>query len=326
MSGKFRNNPPYTITPAIIDLVAQTGEAAGRLSVLTDQEKKLRLHRINRIQTIQGSLAIEGNTLSEKQITAILDGKKVIAPEREIREVANANKAYDQFKKWYPDSESDLLDAHRILMDGLADDAGIYRHGGVGVMAGNQLLHMAPPADRVPRLMHNLFIWLADTALHPLISSSVFHYEFEFIHPFSDGNGRLGRLWQTVMLYRWNPLFEYIPVESLIHKHQQAYYNALQESTDLCDSAPFIEFMLTMILESTAAVAPQVTPHVTPQVKQLMEVLKGEMTRESLQQALGLNDRKSFRERYLVPALNAGLIEMTIPDKPKSRFQKYRKL
>ena len=152
MTGIAKNKPPYTITPAIIDLVAQTGEATGRLSVLTDHEKKLRLRRVNRIQTIYGSLAIEGNTLSENQITAILDGKRIIAPAREIREVANAHKAYDLFKKWYPDSESDLLDAHRILMDGLTDDAGLYRHGGGGVMAGDQLLHMAPPADRVSRL------------------------------------------------------------------------------------------------------------------------------------------------------------------------------
>ncbi len=323
---KIRNKPPFTITPAIIDLVALTGEAVGRLSVLTDQEKKLHLHRINRIQTIQGSLAIEGNTLSAKQITAILDGKRVIAPEREIREVTNANRAYALLKKWYPDSETDLLDAHRILMNDLAEDAGVYRHGGVGVMAGNQILHMAPPADRVPRLMHNLFLWLADTDQHPLISSSVFHYEFEFIHPFSDGNGRLGRLWQTVMLYRWNPLFENISVESLIHKHQQEYYYALQKSTDLTDSAPFIEFMLKMILDSISAATPQDSPHVNPHVNQLMEVLKGEMSRGELQQALGLNDRKSFRERYIVPALKAGLIEMTLPDKPKSRFQKYRKL
>ena len=325
MTGKTKNTPPYTITPLIIDLVAQTGEAVGRLTVLTDHKKKLRLNRINRIQTIQGSLAIEGNTLSEKQITAILDGKRVIAPEREIREVSNAHKAYDLFKKWSPVAETDLLEAHRILMDGLANDAGLYRHGGVGVMAGEQLLHMAPPADRVPRLMHDLFHWLANTDQHPLISSSVFHYEFEFIHPFSDGNGRLGRLWQTVMLYRWNPLFDYIPVESLIHKHQTDYYQAIQKSTDLTDSAPFIEFMLRMIVDAVSAVAPQVAPHVTPQVGQLLEILTGEMSREELQKALGLNDRKSFRERYLVPALKAGLIEMTIPDKPNSRFQKYRK-
>lgn len=316
--------PPYTITPEILNRVAAISETIGRLTVLTDQARSLRLRRINRIRTIHGSLAIEGNTLSVAQITAILEGKRVIAPPREVQEVKNALAAYDRFDTWKPSSEKDLLAAHRILMSGLIDEAGLYRHGGVGVMAGSQVIHMAPPADRVPHLMADLFTWLAATDAHPLIASSVFHYEFEFIHPFADGNGRMGRLWQSLILARWNPLFADIPVESLIFEHQAEYYQAIQESTQKTDSAPFIAFMLRMILDTVTTTAPQVSPQVSPQVGELLAAIRGEMGREALQSALGLSDRKSFRERYLKPALTDGLIEMTIPDKPNSRLQKYR--
>jgi Fic family protein len=316
--------PPFTITPEILNRVAGISETIGRLTVLTDRAKALRLRRINRIRTIHGSLAIEGNTLSEVQITAILDGKRVIAPPHEVQEVKNALAAYDRFGTWRPGEEKDLLEAHRILMSGLIDDAGMYRRGGVGVMAARQVIHMAPPADRVPQLMGDLFRWLTATDAHPLIASSVFHYEFEFIHPFADGNGRMGRLWQSLILARWNPLFADIPVESLIFEHQSEYYQALQESTQHTDSAPFIAFILRMILDAVTTSAPQVAPQVTPQVGELLAAIQGEMSREALQSALGLLDRKSFRERYLSPALADGLIEMTIPDKPNSRLQQYR--
>jgi len=262
--------------------------------------------------------------LSEEQITAILDGKRVIASPREIQEVRNAIFAYDRFDQWRPEVEAELMEAHRILMAGLIDEAGAYRHSGVGVMAGGQVIQMAPPADRVPALMQDLLQWLGASDQHPLITSSEFHYEFEFIHPFADGNGRMGRLWQILILTRWKPLFANIPVESLVHEHQADYYLALQKSTDQTDSAPFIEFMLRMILDAVSSTASQVAPQVTPQVERLLEVLKGEKTREELQSAIGLQDRKSFRERYLKPALAEGWIEMTIPGKPNSRLQKYR--
>ena len=251
--------PPYAITPEILNRVAAISEAIGRLTMLTDQARSLRLRRINRIRTIHGSLAIEGNTLSEAQITAILEGKRVIAPPREVQEVKNALAAYDRFDTWKPSSAKDLLEAHRILMSGLIDDAGLYRYGGVGVMAGQQVIHMAPPADRVPHVMNDLFGWLAATDAHPLIASSIFHYEFEFIHPFADGNGRMGRLWQSLILARWNPLFPDIPVESLIFEHQDEYYQAIQESTQKTDSAPFIAFMLRMILDTVTSSTPEVT-------------------------------------------------------------------
>ncbi len=271
-----------------------------------------------------------------KQITAILEGKPVIAPPREVQEAKNALKAYERFEQWQSHSKKDLLKAHQTLMLGLIDDAGQYRQKGVGVMKGKQVVHMAPQADRVSKLMSDLLAWLEVSDTHPLIASSVFHYEFEFIHPFSDGNGRMGRLWQTLVLSEWKPLFKYLPVESMVYANQKDYYKAINKSTEISDSAPFIEFMLGRILEacfnianqdktSTLQTSPQVNPQVTPQVKQLLKILKGEMSRDELQDALDLKDRKSFRQRYLQPALEKGLIEMTIADKPNSSLQKYRR-
>ncbi|MBN4082348.1 Fic family protein [Mariprofundus ferrooxydans] len=315
--------PPFSITPQIIDWIAQISEALGRLSVQPDHD--LRLRRINRIRTIQGSLAIEGNTLSEQQITAILDGKPVIAPPKEVQEVKNAILAYDKMQQWQPHSEADLLQAHEVLMVGLIDEYGVYRQGGVGVMKGKEVVHMAPPAGRVPLLMTDLLQWVKGGKHHPLMMSSVFHYEFEFIHPFADGNGRMGRLWQSLILQQWNPLFTDMPIESLVYQHQEDYYHALQQSTEHSDSAHFIQFMLERILDTVSQTTPQDSPQVTPQVKLLLDGMKDAMSREELQSMLGLQDRKSFRERYLKPALEAGLIEMTHPDKPNSKLQKYRK-
>jgi len=317
-------SPPCTLGPGIVSQVARVAEAVGKLSARAEAGRDLRLRRDNRIRTIHGSLAIEGNTLSELQITAILQGKRVAAPPREIQEVRNALMAYEQLGRWRPTREADLLEAHRILMSGLADDAGTWRRQGVGVMAGSKLLHMAPQADRVPQLMKDLLRWLARTDAHPLIASAIFHYEFEFIHPFSDGNGRMGRLWQTLILGGWKPAFTEIPVESLVHEHQDAYYRAIGESTRQADAAPFVAFMLDMILGAVVEATPQDAPQVTPQVERLLLALHGALSREALQADLGLQDRKSFRERYLVPALAGGWIEMCIADKPSSRSQRYR--
>ena len=327
MKTKSTYHPPFTITPSILRLIADISEAVGRISAQAD-DAPLRLRRLNRIRTIQGSLAIEGNTLSEEQITALLDGKHVIAPPREIQEARNAIAAYDHLEQWNPENEKDLLKAHSILMAGLIDDAGRYRQKGVGVVGGKEVLHMAPPAARVPHLMGDLFQWLQTTGHHPLVASSVFHYEFEFIHPFADGNGRTGRLWQTLILSRWNLLFLRIPVESVVYAHQQEYYAALQHSTQQGVVTPFLEFMLCMIRDAVPAVTPQVAPQVTPQVAQLLRSLSDAsqtgLSRKELQEASGLRDRKSFAERWLAPALKAGLIEMTIPDKPSSRMQRYK--
>lgn len=244
--------PPFTLTSEIVTLVADIAEKVGRLSAHPGFDMDLRLRRVNRIRTITGSLAIEGNTLTEEQITAILDGKTVLAPPRELQEARNALTIYEHLPQLDGLSEDSLRDAHRELMRGLLDHPGTYRGGGVGVMAGTQVLHMAPPANRVPHLMGQLFDWLKASKEHPLISSSVFHYEFEFIHPFTDGNGRMGRLWQTLLLSRWQPAFAWLPVESLVHQQQVAYYKALNDSTQASDCAPFIQFMLGCIHDAVA--------------------------------------------------------------------------
>jgi Fic family protein len=294
---------------------------------LVTDKQDLRLRRINRIRTVHGSLAIEGNTLSEEQISTILDGKPVVAPPREVQEVRNAIKVYDEDPDWEPASEDSLLKAHEMMMLGLIDEPGRYRTGGVGVMGPKEVIHVAPPAGRVPQLMADLLDWLGVTDAHPLIKSCVFHYEFEFIHPFADGNGRIGRLWQTLILTKWNALFGDIPVESMIYARQSEYYDAIAKSSKNGDSTVFIGFMLNIILDEIGEIStdtPQVTPQATPQVKKLLSVLEGEMTRREILDLLELSDRKSMTEIYLKPALEAGLIEMTIPDKPNSQNQKYR--
>ncbi len=317
----MNNGPPYRITTDILSRVAEIAEAVGRAEAAGLSED-LRLRRINRIRSIQGSLAIEGNILTEDQISTILDGKPVIAPPRDVQEARNAIKAYDRYERWNPASEADLLNAHQVLMTGLVDAPGHYRSGGVAVMGQDGIQHVGPPAARVPSLMAELLAWLRRTDEHPLIASSVFHYEFEFIHPFEDGNGRMGRLWQTLILTRWKTLFAHVPVESLVRARQSDYYQAIRESSSQGESTPFIAFMLDTILAAVAP--PQEAPHVTPQVKRLVSVLAGEMSRRDILHALGLSDRKSLRERYLRPALQHGYAEMTRPDAPSARNQKYR--
>ena len=319
-------HPPYSITPDMLSCVEQIGEAIGRAeeaAVSTD----LRLRRINRIRTIHGSLAIEGNTLSEEQVSTILDGKPVVAPLREIQEARNAIKAYEQYPQWEPASETDLLSAHEVLMTALVDAPGHYRRGGVAVTGAGEVHHIGPPADRVPRLMSDLLAWLGSTIEHPLIASSVFHYEFEFIHPFEDGNGRMGRLWQTLILTRWKPLFTGVPVESLIHARQDEYYEAIRASSAKVESTPFIAFMLETILEAIrdTRTSDQVGDQVSDQVARLLAALQdGAKSATQLMASLKLSHRPTFRNNYIRPALSAGLVEMTRPESPTAKNQRYR--
>ena len=204
--------------------------------------------KANCIKTIHSSLAIEGNTLSEDEVRDIINGKTVVAPIKEIQEVRNAIQTYELFDSLNPFEIKDLLKAHGVMMAALTDDAGRFRRGNVGVFSEKGLVYMAPPADRVPLLMDDLFTWLRTAKDHLLIRSCVFHYEFEFIHPFSDGNGRMGRLWQSLLLSRFHPLFQYLPVENMVYANQQAYYEAIAASTQAGQSGPFIDFMLHDIL------------------------------------------------------------------------------
>ena len=242
--------PPFTISAKAINLIAMISSQLERYAIRMEQEDTLRLRRANRIKTIHSSLAIEGNTLSEGEVQAVLEDKKVIAPLKEIQEVKNAIKTYELYPKLNPFSIQDLLLAHGTMMSGLVDEAGMFRKGGVGVFDGDKPIHIAPPADRVRDLMSDLFGWLENADDHLLIRSCVFHYEFEFIHPFADGNGRIGRLWQSLILGRLNPIFEHLPVENMVYSNQQAYYHAINRSSDLGDSGPFIDFMLEEILNA----------------------------------------------------------------------------
>ena len=246
----YMYTPPFTITPRIINLIAEISAQIERYSLMMGEDETLMLRKVNRINTIHSSLAIEGNTLSRDEVADIINGKNVIAPVREIQEVRNAIRAYELFPKLDPFAIKDLLKAHSVMMEALVDDAGSFRKKGVGVYAGETAVHIAPQAHMVPGLMRDLFEWLATSEDHLLIRSCVFHYEFEFIHPFSDGNGRTGRLWQSLILGKLSPLFEHLPVENMVHANQDQYYDAIAKSSSLADSGPFIEFMLQEILDA----------------------------------------------------------------------------
>lgn len=274
--------PPFRITTGILNAVAEIGELLGRWSA-SQGDLSPQLRRENRIRTIQASLAIEHNSLSLEQVTAVLDGKRVLGLPREIQEVRNAFAAYEQLPNWQASNGEHLLAAHVLLMQGLVDRPGQWRDGGVGIFRDNVLLHMAPPANQIPRLMRDLLVWLANTDSHPLIASCVFHYELEFIHPFSDGNGRLGRLWQTLILSRWRPAMAYLPVESIIRDQQEAYYRVLGEADKVSDCTVFIDFMLQALL---AALQAGIETAVPTTVSGQMPVKMSGKTAQAILQAL----------------------------------------
>lgn len=319
--------PPFTITPAILSRVAEIAGVVGRLGALAGQGSVPKLRRENRIKSIHASLAIENNTLTIEQVTAVIAGKRVLGKLSEIQEVKNAFAAYEAMTGWNPSSVKDLLAAHRLLMAGLVDGAGRFRTRSVGIAQGECVVHLAPPADRVPGLMKDLLAWLKRTDTHPLVASSVFHYELEFIHPFADGNGRMGRLWQTLILSLWNPLFAFLPVESVIRDRQADYYRVLGACDNSGNSTAFIEFLLAALLTALREVSTtdQVSDQLTDQVKSLLKALKTKpLSAVECMTRLKLSHRPTFRVNYLHPALDQGIIERTIPDKPNSRLQKYR--
>ena len=242
--------PPFNISAKTIQYVSDIASLLERFKIRLEQKDSLRLRKINKMKSIHGSLAIEGNSLSEDEVSSIIEGKTVIAPLKEIQEVKNAIKTYENFSSFNPFSKKDLLKAHEIMTMGLVEHNGKFRKGGIVVAGKEGIAHIAPPADRVPFLIDDLFEWLEKSEDHILIKSSVFHYEFEFIHPFEDGNGRMGRFWQSRLLAEWNQVFEFLPIENMIWENQSEYYKAIQKSTDSNDSGIFVEFMLSIILKS----------------------------------------------------------------------------
>lgn len=248
MSNNY--HPPYTITPAMIAKISEISELIGIISAMDVTKNSPQLRKENRIKSITGTLAIEGNTLSVEQVSDIIEGKRVMGSVREIAEVHGAIAAYESLNRWNPSCSNDLLEAHKLLMGEILKNAGTYRKNNIGVHKGDEIVHVAPQPHIVSELMDNLFGWLEKCDEHSLISSSIFHYEFEFIHPFSDGNGRMGRLWQTLILSRYRDIFEFLPLESIIKEHQEGYYKALGDADSRSESTPFIEFMLEAIYKT----------------------------------------------------------------------------
>lgn len=243
--------PPFEITHRMIDDVAEIAALVGNLTATDALSASPTLRRSNRIRTIHGSLAIEQNTLTLEQVTAVLNGKQVLAPPRDIAEVRNAYEIYERLEDLDPYSVDDLLTAHGILTRGLVEESGMFRTKPVGVVdREGRILHFGTLPQYVPDLVLELLDWARTSEVHMLIRSCVFHYELELIHPFADGNGRMGRLWHTLLLFQWNPVFAWLPVESIIHARQQAYYDAINASNEAGESTAFVEFMLSAIQAS----------------------------------------------------------------------------
>ena len=324
--------PPFTITNRIVSYVASISEKIGRITLLSDMEAKPHLRKNNRIKSIHSSLKIEANSLSLNQVRDVINGKLVLGEQKEIQEVKDAYDAYEKILELDPYSIDDLKKFHGIMTRYIVEESGDFRRGEEGVFNGEQCIFMAPPAQYVPQLMNELFGWMreAQTKVHPLVLSSVFHYEFVFIHPFSDGNGRMARLWHTAILSKWKPIFEYIPIESQVEKFQEDYYDAIARCHVEGESTFFIEFMLSQIDKILDELSVQISDdyqQIPESVQKLLAVMEYDIsyTGNALMEKLGLKSREGFRRNYLRPAMEMHLIHMTIPNKPNSRNQRYIK-
>lgn len=325
--------PPFEISNEMLNLVSSIMEKIGKLSNYAYLDKMPILRRNNRIKSIHSSLAIEANSLSLGQVKDIINGKLVLGPQKEVQEVQNAYKAYEEIENYNPYSLDDLKKAHVFFTYLTLNDSGKFRKGEEGVFDGDKCIFMAPPAERIPLLMNNLFDWMNENkdVIHPLILSSIFHYEFVFIHPFSDGNGRCARLWQTVILSKYKDFFEYLPIESQIFKYQDEYYKVINECNLKGNSNKFILFMLHMInevLEEIMNVSQEMIISSNIYIKKLLDVMEYDvpMSANEIMDKLGIKSKETLRGNYLEPAINEGLVKLTIPDKPTSKNQMYYKV
>jgi Fic family protein len=325
--------PTFTVTPKALDLVAKIAEIVGELQGSGEYARNLHLRKANRLRSIQSSAAIEGNTLTLSQVTDIINGKRVLGKPREIQEIKNAHEAYEHLLEFDPYSEKAFLYAHKLMTEQLVDSAGRYRNKGVGVFDGGVLVHAGANEKFVPRLIADLFTWAKTTDLHPLIKSSIVHFEIEFIHPFMDGNGRIGRLWQTLILSEWNELFAWLPIETVVHENQQDYYDALGISGRLADSGAFIEFMLDAIYQALSELPVHRITDIFTEIK-TDKLSKGEL--EFLEQIVGYLERNgeitNYRaqlltnkspasvKKYLVKFSQMGLLEAV----GENKGRKYR--
>lgn len=324
--------PPFNITNKMLDLVASIMEKIGRLDNYNNLNKMPILRRNNKIRSIHSSLRIEANSLTFNQVKDVINGKMVIGPQKEIQEVKNAYNAYEMINKVDPYSIDDLKKIHGIMTYLTVEESGDFRKGDEGVMDGDICIFIAPKPEYVDKLMRQLFDFIKRNKdiIHPLILSSVFHYEFVFIHPFSDGNGRTVRLWQNILLTKWKSIFEYVPIETAIKKYQNDYYKVIANCNAKGDSTEFIEFMLKMIdevLDDLIKNANIEIKHINSYIAKLLDVMDYNipMSIKEIMEKLGLKSRSSFMKTYLNPALEQGLIKMTIKDKPTSKNQRYYK-
>lgn len=325
--------PPFEITNEILSLVSSVSEKIGRITATANLEARPHLRKNNRIQSIHSSLKIEANSLSLGQVRDVINGKMVLGEQKEIQEVKNAFAAYEQLEKIDPYSLRDLKKFHGIMTRYTVEESGEFRRGPEGVFQGDRCIFIAPPPQFVPGQMEDLFAWMKDNQnkVHPLILSSVFHYEFVFIHPFADGNGRMARLWHTAILSKWKPVFAYIPIESQIEKFQDQYYDAIAGCHVAGSSTIFIQFMLEQIdqiLDELTANLSDMNQTLTDQIRRLLDAMDYDVpyTAAALMEKLQMKSRESFRSNYLQPAIHMGLVQMTIPEKPNSRNQRYVKV
>ena len=308
-------SPPFKITNEALNFVYEIGELVGKISAEKEFEKNLTLRRENRIKTIYSSLAIEQNTLTLEQVTDVINGKRVLAPPKDIKEVQNAYEIYERLEELDENSVKDLLLAHKIMTSELIKESGRFRSKNAGVYQGDKLIHMGTLPEYIPELINNLFLWLKKSEEHPLIKAAVFHYEFEFIHPFQDGNGRIGRLWHSLILSKWKKFFAWLPIESLVQKYQKEYYTAINNSNRDGESTEFILFMLKIIKETLIELieiqkaTDKVTDKNKEKIKLLIEYL-GQNNSINNKEAQNLLDiSESAAKRFLNKLVKENILE-----------------
>lgn len=325
--------PPYQITDKILSLVSEISEKLVKTDGKLNLNAKPHLRKNNKIKSVHSSLAIEANSLSLDEVKDVINGLTVLGKQKEIREVKNAYDAYEKIGEFDIYNLDDLKRMHGIMTKYTVEESGVFRKGQEGVFNVDKCIFMAPPAKFVAEQMENLFNWMKSEKdnVHPLILSAVFHYEFVFIHPFSDGNGRMARLWHTAILTKWKPVFEFIPIESQIEKFQDGYYRAIAECHKDGESTKFIEFMLEQInavLDEILNSSKIYSENISEYVKKLLSAMEYDTpyTANSILDLLGLKSKETLRKNYLNPAISMGFVKMTLPDKPNSRNQRYIKI
>jgi len=320
--------PPYTITEMAKAFLTKIEELLVHLEYGTGFKKNIQLHMENRLRTIHSSCAIEGNNLSLSEVRDIISGKAVIGTPKDIQEVKNAYDTYAKLMSFDPYSITDFLEAHRLMTDGLISESGKFRSGDVGVYSGGTIVHMGARPHLVQGLIANLFAWAKQSELHPIFISTIIHYEIEVIHPFADGNGRMGRLWHTLLLAKWKEVLAWLPMESTIYNKRPQYYKALQDSGVVNDCAIFMEYCLSAILETITIQFKQqekALANLSEIQKGILKILqKSSLSRKEIFAAIGISGDSRAYKRHIEPLMALGLIEMTVPDKPNSRVQRYR--